>query len=208
MASVEFEYKIYDNKIEIIPNEKVKDNSVYDLHIDYVHAADSNKSMKDIDLSISTKFTPCYVSLESVKSLVESFEISDSRLLYYIRESSLMAEYKAEKTFDEEDTPFYVEQYVKYKSAYESLLRLYMDMSVDAGYSGTLSDVQFENPSNFSGIKNLLNVLDEKADKWEQDLMNGGMLKKAKPKNIVRGNKRKNGSLFNTGISGFGRGYK
>ncbi|WP_139995252.1 hypothetical protein [Kurthia sp. Dielmo] len=183
--SVEFDVKIYDNKIEIIPLEEVDGNHNYEITIEDIQAKNSNRSLERIKYNFTTEMYPCFVSLESVKSLVEDLGLDDNLLLYYIREASEEAEYRSSCPIDYDKLPFWVRQYVRYKAAYDALFRTMLSNVPEAGYSGTLADITFNNPSSQASAKSVLNELKGELDKWKQEVENCGQYGYAEPRRTI-----------------------
>lgn len=187
MERVEFDLKVYDNFIEIIPNGEIKDNSIYEIRIGSIKALDKNKSAENLKLEFATQLTPSYCSLEAVNSLVESYQIPEDKILYYIREASLFAEYVKGTSYEKDNVPFEVVQYVKYKAAYDSLMRFLIEKSSHIGVRGQIGEISFENPSDFPIAKDLLKELKDEIAKWEEHLKGYGFAGRAKPLSAIRG---------------------
>lgn len=187
MERVEHTFTVLGNILEIIPDTPPQDNSIYEIYIKSVKSASGKKTLNNIRVKVCTQLRPSYCSLEAVKSLVESYSISDERVLYYIREASRFADYVREEEIKETDVPYEVTQYVKYKAAYDSLLRSYIDMASESGQKGTLGEISFENVTSYPAMKDLLKALKEEVDKWELHIRGYGIEGRAKPKSAVRG---------------------
>lgn len=190
MERVKHEYKVYDNFIEIVPEDGIHDNSIYEIRIKRVKALNKPKEAEDIRVNVTTKLTPSYCSLEHVKSLVGGYEVPDENILYYIKEASLFVDYIKKDDRDwritDDDVPYEAVQYTKYKAAYESLLKSYIDRSTEVGMKGTLGDISFENADALPAIDSLLKEFKEQVQKWEDILRMGGFEGRAKPRSAVR----------------------
>ncbi len=203
MERIKHSFKVFDNFLEITPDEGIKDNSIYEIRIKTIKAHNKNKFVDDLNLKVTTKLTPSYCSLEAVHSLVESYQVPDDKTLYYIREASLFAEYVKKTSYKADDVPFEVTQYVKNKAAYDSLMRFYIEKSSESGTKGTLGEITFENSSSLPAIKDLLNTLKEEVKKWEDHMRGNGFEGRAKPVSAVRG--LNSGSPYATSMNGYSR---
>lgn len=203
MSNVDFSIKVYGNTLEIIPSEPIKNNSIYEITLSDVRAwSKPSKFLEKETWKVYTKLSPRYCALESVMSLIDSIEIDEDRVLYYIKEASLYSDYIANTSFDEDNVPFNIAQFVKFRSAHDALLKLYIERASEAGRKGQIGEINFETSDNTDAIKNLLNYLKGEADKWERKAMNEDYLKGAAPKAVVRSNP----AHFSTKLSGFNRG--
>ncbi|MCY7866103.1 hypothetical protein P8918_13570 [Bacillus spizizenii] len=203
MERVKHDFKVFDNFIEITPDDGIKDNSVYEIRIKTIKALDKNKRIDDLRMKVTTKLTPSYCSLEAVRSLVDSYEIPEEKTLYYIREASLFAEYVKQESYGDEEIPFEVFQYVKHKAAYDSLVKFYIERSAEGGTKGTLGDITFENSSSFPAIRDLLNALKKEVDLWVEHLRGNGFEGRVAPASAVRGARNTPGSPY--GLKKVGR---
>lgn len=195
MPNVEFDVKVYDNKIEITPLEPILDNQIYEFNFEEILAYSSNRELLNFKASVATEFTPMFVSLESVKSLVEDLGLEDSLLLYYIREASQEAVFRSRDCcFDIENPPFYIRQYVRYRAAYDALFRTMMKAVPNAGYSGKLHDAEFNMPSSQASAKSVLNDLKLELAKWQEAVETcGGDEKYAMPRRTIHHIRNHNG---------------
>lgn len=203
MERVEYDFKVFDNFIEITPKNGIKDNSIYEIRIKSIKALNKNKQADGYSLKVCTKLTPSYCSLEAVHSLVESYQVPEEKTLYYIREASLFAEYVKKTSYNENDVPFEVIQYVKHKAAYDSLMKFYIERSAESGSKGSLGEITFENSSTFPAMKDLLGVLKEDVKKWEDHLRGNGFEGRAKPLSVIKGIKAD--APYGTVMSGYSR---
>ena len=203
MERVSADIKVYDSFIEITPDKGVDDNFVYEIKIKHAKALNKSKVIENKVVSVVTRLTPSYCSLEAVRSIVDSYDVSDERTLYFIREASLFAEYVTKQPYDEYDVPFAVFQYVKHKAAYDSLLKFYVDLTSSSGMEGTLADITFKNPSSFPAMKDLLKELKQEVEKWTEHLRGNGFEGRVAPASAVRGARNTPGSPF--GMSKVGR---
>lgn len=202
MSNVEFSVKIYGNTIEIIPSKPLKDNSIYEITISDVKAWLCEKRLDEVHTKVYTKMSPSYCSLEAVNSLIDSIELEEERILYYIKEASQYAEYISEQKFDEEGAPFNVAQFVKFRAAHDALLKLLIERASEAGRSGKMGEIEFDISDSTDSLKKLLDYLKGEADKWESKVMSEDHYKGAKPRAVTRSNP----GHYATSLSGFSRG--
>ena len=169
MEKVEQTFKVFDNFLEITPAEALTTNSIYEIRIKGLKAFKKNKKLDTLDLKVVTELTPSYCNIEAINALVEVFEISEDKLLYYIREASRYADYLKGTTYSKSDTiSFEVEQFVKTKASLDALLKAYVEKVADSGSKGTLGDTTFEFSTRFEGIQDLIKTLKGELKKWEE----------------------------------------
>ncbi|ODV53256.1 hypothetical protein [Lysinibacillus fusiformis] len=173
MSKVEFSVKIYGNTIEIIPSEPVKDNSIYDITFTDVKARLKEKRLEKVCTEVYTKMSPSYCSLESVNSLIDSIDLEDERILYYIKEASRYTEYISGKNFDEANVPFNVHQFVKFRATHDAILKLFIEKASEAGRSGKMGELEFKMSDCIDSLKDLLDYLKGESDKWESKVLSG-----------------------------------
>lgn len=214
MEKVEYDIKVYDNFIEIIPKNPIADNSVYDIRLKDIKTLDGKKVLDNETVSICTAVTPAYTTLDSVKSLVEACGISDREILLKIREASRTADFiiqgingptlvnntdimiprikeqasvGTQTTVNELAIPFEVSEYVKYKAAKESILKFYINKAAVAGEKGALGDISFEHQPKMPDIKALLDELTAQIKFWQDAIRGYGIEGRAKPKSTLHG---------------------
>lgn len=172
---IDFEYRVFDNYLEIIPKEPITDNSVYDIKINNLLAKDNKNKSISTTLKIATKLSPCYCNPYSVKVLLNEFELSDIDILFFIRQASRYAEYinGGPVTLDSNgNPPFEVEKFVEVKATYDALTKAYVIGNNDAGMEGTLGDLTFKNGDAISNLKKMLDTLKKDLKTW-QDAIRG-----------------------------------
>ena len=79
MQTVSFTYRIFDNCLEIIPDELIKDNAIYTVRIRNLKSKDGTKELPDAKYEITTKMSPMYCSVDDIKTLVDVFDIPDRK---------------------------------------------------------------------------------------------------------------------------------
>lgn len=188
---VECNIKIYDNYIEITPLEGVKDNSYYEIEIDKIFSESRLDIVEDVLIGFNSKMYPYYTSSYAVYSLVGAYDIPEDVILFYIREHSRHVDYMLKRInisgWDPEDISFKASQYVKYASAYDCILRLFIDKATMGGIKGELADVKFDNNRGTDGLKDLLDRIGRKKKDWEDILQGYEDMGKAAPTSVLRG---------------------
>lgn len=189
MEKVKFKIEVIDNYLEIIPLEPLKDNSVYTIKINDLKSTSGD--FLDISKKIVTKITPLYSTIYAVKTLIDGINIPEDVILYHIREASRFVDYMKEgMEVDEDDIPFEVSQFVKYKAAYECILRYSVQISSSFGVSGTVGEVSFSERETTKDISSILKDLAKEADKWKDEVRGFKLEGRAKMKATVRGGRR------------------
>jgi len=184
---VEYSIQVFDNFIEIIPNDGVKDNSTYEIILKGIKSLDATKELDFEKIKFSTKFSPMYASLSSVQSLIGECHVDDEILLYHIREASKFVNYIKGTTTSEEDIPFEVEQYVKYKAAHDGLLVFYINKASVSKEKGSLGDISYEKNIKLTDIALLLRYLESESLKWKENLRGYKFEGRAKPLYALKG---------------------
>ena len=93
MERVNFSYRVFDNCLEIIPDDDIKDNSLYVLTIKDLRSEDQTKVLDKKKFEITTEMKPSYCSIDAIKALVYDFDIPESTILYQIRQASKSADF-------------------------------------------------------------------------------------------------------------------
>jgi hypothetical protein len=184
VEKVQFEIKVFDNFIEITPIGGVKDNSIYEIKLKNLKEFNGKKTLESATVKFCTAITPAYANIQAVNSLIESCDVPDDIILYHIREASRFVEYITGQSYNS-SVPFEVEQYVKYKAAYECVLRFQIDKTSEAG-KGQLGDVQFDNATKHEDISALLKTLKAEADAWMDRVRGYKFEGRAKPLSAVK----------------------
>jgi hypothetical protein len=185
VEKVQFEIKVFDNYIEITPIGGVKDNSIYEIKLKNLKEANGKKTLESATVKLCTAITPAYASIQSVNSLIESCNVPDDIILYHIREASRFVEYITGQSYT--SVPFEVEQYVKYKAAYECVLRFHIDRASEGGQKGQLGDVVFDKSNQLPDITALLKTLKAETTSWMDSVRGYKIEGRAKPLSAVKG---------------------
>lgn len=183
---VKCDIKTFDNYIEITPEDGILDNSIYEIKLYNVKSADGLSELSNQKVVVYTKMSPSYTTIEAVRSLLYNCDIPDSIILYHIREASKFVEYVTNKKYDVAAVPFNVFEYVKYKSAYDSLLSFSVN-SVSTGITkGTMGDVSYEKEFSVGDMSDLLKSLKHDLDTWYDSLFGYIQTGPAKPAITVK----------------------
>lgn len=171
IEKVKFDIKVFDNFIEIIPADGVKDNSIYEIKLSGIKPLNEGIFIGNPNFKFVTAMNPMYCSVLDVASLLDVVDISEDVLLYNIREASKYAKYIYETTFknkkfNDKKIPFAVKEFTRYKAAKDCLLKIYMSMVTDNIVDGALGEVKFKTRTELPDIKKILDYLDKEIKKW------------------------------------------
>ena len=190
---VPFDIKIYDNYIEIIPKEGVKDNSLYEVQLKNLRPANSIDEIEDFTVKFVTAMTPMFATILDVSSLIDIVEIPEDIVLYNIREASKYAEYiydivhKRRKKINHDNIPFAVKEFTRYKAAKDCLMKIYMSLVSDKMVEGELGEVKFKVRESIPDLKKLLEYLDKEINKWLDAIKGHDLEGRACMKTAVKG---------------------
>lgn len=200
MERIDFTVRVFDNFLEIIPKDGIQVNSSYEIRLKGLKSEDGKKELENEILTIHSRMMPSYCSVNSVLSLLDGCYISYDNVMFNIREASKYANYllrlipNREYDFCSDAQAFEVEQFVRYKAAYDCTLKFYMDKVANSGLKGTLGEVSFETPKSVPDISKLLGQLRKEVDKWNLALQ-GHKEFRAVPRSGVRGLKNSTSTL-------------
>lgn len=191
MERINFSYRVFDNCLEIIPDDGIKDNSLYVLTIKDLRSEDQTKVLDKKKFEITTEMKPSYCSIDAIKALVYDFDIPESTILYQIRQASKEADFinGGPVQLDQDgNPPFPVEKFVEVKASLLSLTRAYVTGAAHIGLQGTLGQVSFKNGDSLGNINKLISALRDEAEKW-QDAIRGYVFPgRNEPAYALRGN--------------------
>lgn len=156
-------------ELQITP-EKLENNSSYTITIKGIIDASTGKTLPDKTIVIKTPYYPMYCTLESLKVVVDTFEIPEQNLLSFIRDASKYADFVSGGEAD--STDFAVEEFVRTKAVLDCLVRTFMNRSVEGGNKYKLDTVEYEDSTNSAAFKNLIDALKKALQKW-QDAVRG-----------------------------------
>lgn len=180
--------RVYDNFLELSLEDGFEDNCQYEIHL--INIKDINGDICNKTFTLTTKLSPLFSDINAVKSLIEEDSISDYIILYHIREASRYAEYIKGEKIDEDNIPFEVNQFVKYKAAHECLLNFSIKNSSSPGLSGTVGDVTFNDKETNRDITGLLTTFENEIQKWMDAIKGYHLEGRAAPDYAVRGSWR------------------
>jgi hypothetical protein len=174
-----------DKYLEIIPEKGWKDNSIYEITLKNIKDLNGNTITKTFTLY--TKLSPIFSDINAVKSLIADIGVPDTTILYNIREASKYAEYIKGGKIDENDIPFEVTQFVKYRAAHECLLNFSVQESTTVGISGKVGDVTFADKETNRDISKLLKSFLDEVNKWMDGVKGYHNEGRAKMQTAVKG---------------------
>lgn len=184
MEIVNFKTRTFGNVVEIILDDGFLDNSIYEIRLKNVQS-DSGDELNET-IKLCTKLSPLFVDLQAVKSIIDGVDVPDDVILYHIREASRFAEYIKGTSIDEENVPFEVTQFVKYKAAHESLLRHMISLASATGIGGTVGNVTFSEKETTKDISKLLEHICKEVAKWTDDVKGFKMEGRAELKTAIK----------------------
>lgn len=202
---------VVDCLIDITLKEKIKDNSTYTIKL--MNIKNIFKETYSETIKFNSAMKPFYCDVEAVKALIGDDNISDSVIMYHIREASKYADYviaSAKKVYEitDDNVPFVIEQFVKYYAAHECLLRHSIDLASSVGLKGVVGNVQFEDKETNRDITKLLDHFCKEIDKWKDAIKGYDNEGRAKMKSTIRG-KNSNPQIQPIGLptmNSYGRG--
>lgn len=184
MEMKDFNYKVYNNVIEITLKEPVEPNTTYEFIFEDIMSLDKKHTLKKETVKMTTLMSPMYTTIDSVKSLLNDRMVDSTTILLSIRDASRYVDYITGQTFapnlpesyrikkmEASGIPFAAGQYVKYRAAYESILKKYSETAELAGNKGQIGKVSFE--TTMPDLRPLLDELKGQMVKWEMELMGG-----------------------------------
>lgn len=183
MKILDYEVKILDNYLIITPNEEIKDNKIYELKLKNISSI--NGEILNEEYKVCTKLSPMYASILSVKSLISNVDIEEYMIAFNIREASRYADYLKYR-IDEENIPFEVFQFVRYKAAYDTLLNYSVHQASTTGYSGQVGEVTFSEKETSVDFSKILKALKAELDKWQDELRGFGPEGRVAPKAAIK----------------------
>ena len=205
---LDFDYRVFDNCLEIIPHEPITDNAIYEIRLNGLKSkADSNKTIAKT-ITVATKLSPCYCNPYAVKVILDEFGLSDIDILFFIRQASKQAEYINRGPIpldDNGNVPFVVEKYVELKATYDALTKAYVIGNNDAGMEGSVGDVTFKNGDSIANLKKLLDTLRRDIKKWQDAIQGYEFAGRAQSKVALRANRTLRGTPGSIILNDFSR---
>jgi hypothetical protein len=173
---------INDNKTIAIKTTKgkFKENSIYEVTITGL-TDDNGNELEPVKIEYRTPYSPLYCSLDSLKMVIDTFNIPEEAMVSYIRQASREADFISGGTADASD--FAVQQFARTRATYDCLTRGFMDRTYSGGGSKyKLDTAEYEDSLNSAAFKQLLDRLGKELQKW-QDAIRGYFNEgRAKPK--------------------------
>lgn len=185
MEIIKVNTNVIDNMVQIIPDKGIKDNSIYEITLKNIKDEFGNVFTKTY--TVYTKMSPLFTDVNAVRSLIASIEVDDSTILYHIREASKFAEYIKGEKIPEDNIPFEVTQFVKYRAAHECLLNFSIGQSSSTGITGAVGNVSFSEKETSRDLSNLLKALSDEVAKWNDAVKGYGNEGRAKMQYAVKG---------------------
>lgn len=176
-----FTLTVTDNCIEIIPDTPIEDNCIYYIQISNLKD-DTNKKMDQLKLTLYTAPSPCYCTIDTIRAIIDSSELDDLTIVQNIKEASKLADYystikltaaKINKKYYEQNPDAEAiekEQFVKYSTMKNSLLKLKTQGLLTGDLKATLGEISLDSESSPEEFDSLLESLDEEMGKWKDAL--------------------------------------
>ena len=186
---IEANFEVIDNLLKITTEMPLEDNCQYEIRLKNFSSLDGKAALESYTYKVVTKLSPSYCKISDVAVLVDTFEIPESTILYYIREASRYADYIVEAAgVSSSDAEFAIKEFVKTKTTIDCLLKAYVNKAAGSGIKGTLGEISFENTEKYAtSINDLLDSLWLRLKKWEDAIRGYDLEGRAKPKFAVRG---------------------
>lgn len=185
MEIISFKTRVYDNILEIIPDSPIEDNCIYEIRFKDLEA--ENGTTCSLISKITTKLSPLFCDIDSVKVLIGNMEIDDNDILYHIREASRFAEYVKGSKLKEDNVPFEAVMFTRYKAAHDCILSHSISMASTTGLKGSVGDVAFEQKETTKDIGRILSHLCSELKRWEDEVKGYKLEGRAKMKAVTRG---------------------
>lgn len=162
--------RVFDNFVEVMPNNGVKDNSIYEIKLKGLQTV-SGQLIDDTTIKFVSAMTPMYCGVMDVTSLLDTIDIPEDIVLYNIREASRYADYVYEQTYPgkrikPDKVSWEVKEFTRYKAAKDCLLKIYMSLVSNNVIEGMLGEVKFKNRDSLPDIKKVLDYLDKEILRW------------------------------------------
>lgn len=186
MEIVKFSVRVFDGILEIIPEGGTKDNSIYEIRFKNLESISGQQVTQNV--KVTTRLSPLFCDVESVRALIGEMVIDDNIILYHIREASRFAQYvKGAIKIKEEDVPFEVSMFTRYKAAHDCVLAYSVTLASAIGLSGKVGDVSFSQKETSKDIGKILDHLCKELKRWEDEVKGYKLEGRAKMVGVVRG---------------------
>ena len=164
-----------DNRTLTIYPKAILKNSKYRIRISGLKKKSDSTSLSDVDITVRTPYSPLYCTVDSLRLLVDTFDIPEENMLSFIRTASKEADFIAggSVTLTNGSPPFEVEEFVRTKAVIDCILRGYMGRAYTGGGSKYQLDMAtYEDSLNANAFKDILGNLKNALKKW-QDAIRG-----------------------------------
>jgi hypothetical protein len=208
IEKVTFDVKVYDNFIEIIPKDGMKDNSLYEVKLNGLKSLEFKENIDGVNFKFVTNMSPLFCNLNDVRVLLDDIDVSEDIVLYNIREASNYANYVYDLAYasyhgtsyvkehnlyhnvtklDSTNIPFAVREFTRYKAAKECLLKAYMSLATDDVVQGALGDVSWKTREQVPDIMKIIQYLDAEVSKWLEAIRGFDLEGRARMRTAIRG---------------------
>lgn len=198
MEIVKNKFKILDNMIVVeLDGEDIQDNYQYEIRLKNFRSLDGKSTLDGYSCKVVTALSPAYCNISDVAVLVDTFEIPETTILYYIREASKYVDYimsanslSGSTSSSSTEVTFPMREFVKTKTMIDCLLKAFVNKAAGSGIKGTLGVISFENTEKYAtSIDDLLNFLKAQLKGWEDALKGYELEGRAAPVYAVKAHK-------------------
>jgi hypothetical protein len=189
-------YKIDGNLLTITLDNEVENNSKYEIRFKNLKSKDGKAVVNNLTYNVITELSPSYCRVSDVAILVDTFNIPESTILYYIREASNYVDYiKSASTTSSlagtsTEVTFPMKEFVKTKVMIDCLTQAYVAKAAGSGIKGKLGEISFENTEKYAtSIDDLLDSLWKRLKGWEDSLRGFEFEGRVGPKAALKANK-------------------
>lgn len=169
-------FKIDGNLLTITLDNEIENNSKYEIRFKNFKSKDGKAIIDNLTYNVITELSPSYCRISDVAVLVDTFNIPESTILYYIREASNYVDYiknasSATSAGNNTEVSFPMKEFVKTKVMIDCLTQAYVAKAAGSGIKGKLGEISFENTEKYAtSIDDLLNSLWARLKSWEDAL--------------------------------------
>ena len=185
---IEADIQIIGNLLQVTPKEPIEDNAQYEIRIKDLRSKDGKSVLDSYSCKVVTELSPSYCKISDVAVLIDTFEVPETTILYYIREASKYADYIAEAAgVSSSEASFAMKEFVKTKCTIDCLLKAYVNKAAGSGIKGSLGEISFENTEKYAtSINDLLDDLWKRLKKWEDAIRGYDLEGRAAPQFAVK----------------------
>jgi len=195
-----------DNILTItLEDEEIQDNYQYEIRLKNFKSQDEKSVLDEYTYKVVTKMSPAYCKISDVAILVDTFDVPETTILYYIREASKYVDYIMDSTNQTEIT-YPMLSFVKTKVMIDCLLKAYVNKAAGSGIKGTLGVISFENTEKYAtSIDDLLDSLYKQLKGWEDALKGYEREGRAAPKFAVKASETSDSTTFSEIVNSIDR---